>query len=125
MHEVLLRTKLWHRGLRYRKNVSSLPGKPDIVFTRAKVAIFCDGDFWHGRGWAAQKQKLSTGHNSAYWIQKIGRNIERDKEITLKLEKDGWVVLRFWETDIIEDPERYADLVFQIVRSRLERENEK
>lgn len=106
-------------GLRYRKNVVSLPGKPDVVFARAKVAIFCDGDFWHGRNWASQKQKLTVGHNSAYWVQKIERNIERDKENTLKLQKHGWVVLRFWETDLKQSLQTCVDQIVEALENRL------
>lgn len=107
-------------GLRYRKNVVSLPGKPDIVFERAKVAIFCDGDFWHGRDWPAQKQKLSKGHNPAYWIQKIERNMERDQHNTALLENNGWVVLRFWETDIMTSLQECANRVVEVMKHRLQ-----
>lgn len=99
--EVLLRKALWSAGFRYRKNVPGLPGKPDILFSKAKIAIFCDGDFWHGRDWESRRHKLSTGTNSDYWIAKIRRNIERDRDNTARLEEMGWTVLRFWETQIL------------------------
>ncbi|MCZ7554573.1 MAG: very short patch repair endonuclease [Anaerolineales bacterium] len=118
-HEVLLRKRLWHMGLRYRKNVVSLPGKPDIVFVRAKVAIFCDGDFWHGRDWSTQKLKLYSGSNSMYWIQKIERNMERDQENTSKLENNGWLVLRFWETDIKRSLQECVDQIMGALEERL------
>lgn len=78
----------------------SLPGCPDIVFPRVKVAIFCDGDFWHGRDWEERKAKLGQGTNSRYWIAKIARNMERDAENQERLETRGWRVLRFWESEI-------------------------
>lgn len=114
-HEVLLRKALWKAGLRYRKNVRTLAGKPDIVFHRQKVAIFCDGDFWHGRGWEKLKAKLNAGHNAPYWVKKVQANQERDLRNTQRLQSDGWLVLRFWETDIKRSPEA----ILQNVRSAL------
>lgn len=119
--EVLLRTALWRRGLRYRKNVRSIRGKPDLVFLRARVAVFCDGDFWHGRDWPSLREKLHTRANSDYWIAKIQANIERDQRTTESLTSDGWLVMRIWESDIARDPTRVAEEVHQIVRARVER----
>lgn len=110
-HEVLLRRALWSRGLRYRKDVTKLPGRPDIVFRAARVIVFCDGDFWHGRNWEARKLKLGEGHNAPYWLAKIERNMERDHARTATLEADGWTVLRFWETDILRDADSIADQI--------------
>jgi DNA mismatch endonuclease, patch repair protein len=98
--ELLLRRALWAAGFRYRKDVKDLPGKPDIVFPRAKLAVFCDGDFWHGRNWEERRQKLEQGTNPDYWIAKIERNIERDRQNTQRLREMGWGVLRFWESEI-------------------------
>jgi DNA mismatch endonuclease (patch repair protein) len=106
--ELLLRQELWKMGLRYRKNVQDLPGKPDVIFVRAKVAVFCDGDFWHGRDWPARRAKLERGANAAYWSAKIARNIERDHLNTAILEQGGWHVIRLWETDIKKDPRAAA-----------------
>ena len=114
-HEKMLRRELWRMGLRYRKNVGTLPGKPDIVFARARVAVFCDGDFWHGRNWEKQKSKLCQGTNAEYWLSKIGSNIERDRLNNALLEADGWSVLRFWETDIKRDPQATANLIKEVV----------
>ena len=72
--EVMLRRSLWAAGCRYRKHLPDLPGRPDVVFTRAKLVVFCDGDFWHGRDWESRSQKLSRGSNSDYWLAKIQRN---------------------------------------------------
>ncbi len=89
---------LWAKGVRYRKNYSKLPGKPDIAITKSKVAIFIDGEFWHGYRWEEKKQRIKA--NREYWIQKIERNIRRDQENTKILEENGWVVIRIWEQDI-------------------------
>ena len=115
--EVALRKILWARGYRYRKDVASLPGRPDIVFASARVAVFCDGDFWHGRDWRRRRQKLLRGHNPDYWIAKIKRNMERDRKNKRELERTGWHVLRFWETDILRDPKAIADRVVAAIES--------
>ena len=101
--EVMLRQSLWAAGCRYRKNVPGLPGRPDVAFLGPKVAVFCDGDFWHGRDWESRRQKLSRGNNSAYWLAKIQRNIERDRENDRRLQEMGWTVLRFWESQVRSD----------------------
>jgi DNA mismatch endonuclease (patch repair protein) len=89
--------------LRFRKNVATLPGKPDIVFREKRVAVFCDGDFWHGRNWVQRRRKLLNGANHSYWIIKIQTNIDRDKRHNRELRKLGWKVVRLWETDILTD----------------------
>jgi len=114
----MLRRELWRLGLRYRANDRALPGRPDVVFTKAKVAVFCDGDFWHGREWEARRAKLERGWNAEYWMAKIGRNIERDQHTTELLEQSGWWVIRLWETDIKRDPPSAARQVQQVVESR-------
>jgi DNA mismatch endonuclease (patch repair protein) len=116
--EVVLRKVLWARGYRYRKDVAALRGRPDVVFAGAKVAVFCDGDFWHGRDWRKRRRKLERGHNPEYWIAKIKRNMERDRKNTRELEKAGWLVLRFWETDILRDPEAVADQAIAALSDR-------
>lgn len=118
-HEHLLRVTLWKRGLRYRKNVRTLPGKPDIVFPRERVAVFCDGDFWHGRHWRRLSSKLQGGTNPSYWTHKIKANRSRDRRVVRLLKSDGWNVIRIWETDIRQDPARAARIVESLVqRSR-------
>jgi DNA mismatch endonuclease (patch repair protein) len=118
-HEVLLCRALWRMGLRYRKHVSRLPGNPDLVFARARVIVFCDGDFWHGRNWGHLKAQLEQRHNSAYWVAKIGRNRERDRHTSALLEGQGWTVLRLWETDIKNDPSNAAAAISATVNARL------
>lgn len=101
--EVLLRKELWKRGYRYRKNFEGLPGKPDIVLTKYKIAIFCDGEFFHGKDWELLCPKLEKSNNSQYWINKISRNRERDDEVNKKLLFQGWTVIRFWGNEIKKD----------------------
>ena len=115
--ELLLRRALWSKGLRYRVDVTSLPGRPDIVFTRARLAIFCDGDFWHGRQLAIRLEKLSKGHNADYWTRKIRGNVERDRRTDAILAGAGWRVLRVWETDVTADPDRVAAAVVALLTS--------
>lgn len=113
--ELTLRRELWRRGLRYRLHVPGLPGRPDIVFPRHRVAIFCDGDFWHGRDLDDRLAKLSRGHNSAYSVAKIRRNVARDRESDRALEAAGWTVVRIWETDVLRAPGQAANRVAQIL----------
>ena len=96
--EVILRKELWSRGLTYRKNVTGIIGNPDIVFKSKKVAVFCDSEFWHGYDWENKKRDFKS--NQDFWIPKIEKNIERDKEVNKALENEGWKVLRFWGKDI-------------------------
>lgn len=107
--EDLLAKLIWHSGHRYRRNDKSVPGKPDICFKRQKVAVFCDGEFWHGKDWRTKRKKISQ--NRAYWIPKIERNMARDKQMNKELRKQGWTVLRFWHEDIKRDTQRCADKV--------------
>jgi DNA mismatch endonuclease (patch repair protein) len=111
--ELQLRRLLWKRGLRFRKNLRTLPGKPDIAFSKYRLAVFCDGDFWHGRDWEALAGKLRTGTNPHYWIEKVRSNRERDFRNNGLLTELGWTVLRFWESDIRHSTEEIADLIAQ------------
>lgn len=101
--EVALRKALWKLGIRYRLNVSKLPGKPDIVIRKSRLVIFVDGEFWHGYEWSKKKQRIKA--NREYWIRKIERTIERDRENVEKLNGQGFVVFRFWEQEIKKDLE--------------------
>lgn len=111
--ELALRTALWHNGIRYRKNYKKLPGKPDIAITKHRIAIFCDSDFWHGYDWENRHQRIKS--NREYWIPKIERNMERDKEVTAKLEALGWRVIRFWEFQIKKDLDTCINTVLDAV----------
>ena len=99
--EIILRRKLWGNGFRFGRNGSKLPGKPDIVMNKYKVAIFIDGEFWHGYQWYKKKKRLKS--NKAYWIPKIERNILRDRKNNRKLRRGGWKVIRFWQHQITKD----------------------
>jgi DNA mismatch endonuclease (patch repair protein) len=109
---------VWGLGLRYRKNVQSLPGKPDLVFPTARVAVFCDGDFWHGRQWRKLRRQLARGTNARYWLAKIRANMRRDAATTAELRRIGWKVIRVWEREIFHDPHRIAVRIKRIVDSR-------
>ena len=98
--EVLLRKALWARGYRYRKNFVGLPGKPDIVLTKYKIAIFCDGEFFHGKEWEVLEGRLRSGKNPEFWIGKIKSNMERDDMVNKHLDFLGWTVIRFWGEEI-------------------------
>ncbi|MDB4954348.1 MAG: vsr [Myxococcales bacterium] len=117
--ELVLRKALTAAGLRYRVDTDDLPGRPDVVFRGARVAVFCDGDFWHGRNLAARVAKLAEGHNAPYWVAKITTNTERDARNTRALEEQGWMVLRYWETDIHKDAAGIAaDVVVHVHERR-------
>ena len=93
--EVLLRKALWQKGFRYRKNYKELPGTPDIVLTQYKIAIFCDGEFFHGKDWEVLKPRLEKSNNSEFWISKISKNREHDDVVNKKLLFMGWTVILF------------------------------
>ena len=114
--ELLLRKELWSRGIRYRKNSTKVFGKPDIVFIGKKIAVFCDSEFWHGYNWGERKKDFKS--HQEFWIPKIERNIERDKEVTEKLKLEGWTVLRFWGNEIKKNTTRCADIIEKVVRSK-------
>lgn len=107
--EILLRKELWRRGLRYRKNVRGIIGKPDIVFVSKKIAVFCDSEFWHGFDWDNRKNDFKS--NQSFWIPKIERNMERDLEVTSALTAEGWLVIRFWGRDIKNNLDACADKI--------------
>ena len=114
--EVTLRKELWSRGLRYRKNVKNIEGKPDVAFIGKKVAVFCDSEFWHGYDWEHRKDDIKTRRE--FWIPKIERNIQRDLEVNRILEEQGWIVLRFWGKEIQKDLIGCADRIEKVVRER-------
>ena len=113
--EVLLRKELWSRGIRYRKNVNRIYGKPDIVFIGKKIAVFCDSEFWHGYNWEERKKDFKS--HQEFWIPKIERNMERDAEVTAKLKSEGWTVIRFWGNEIKKNTAQCADIIEKAVHS--------
>ena len=117
--ELQLRKCLSALGLRYRLHKAGLPGRPDIVFVCAKVAVFCDGDFWHGRKWKARQANGQFKVRRRYWTQKIEENIRRDRRVNRKLRKLGWLVLRYWESEIRKSGPEIGLEVAKSVRRRL------
>ncbi len=114
--ELTLRKALWKKGIRYRKNWKDLPGKPDIVITKYKIAIFCDSEFFHGKDWESDlRKRLENTSNPDYWVPKIKRNIERDREISIQLNGMGWTVLRFWGKDILKYTDECVQTIEEII----------
>lgn len=113
--EVLLRKALWKKGYRYRKNYKKLPGKPDIVLTKYKIAIFCDGEFFHGKDWEILKPRLEKGISSEYWVSKISKNRKHDDEINKELLFLGWTVIRFWGNDIKKNTDECIKVIEETI----------
>lgn len=113
--EVKLRKALWKNNIRYRKNWKGLPGKPDIVITSKKIAVFCDSEFFHGKDWDSLEQQLLRGKNPEFWIRKITRNMERDREVDRQLRALGWTTLRFWGKDIKKDADSCVRTIKEII----------
>lgn len=118
--EVLLRKALWNKGYRYRKNYKKLPGSPDIVLTKYKIAIFCDGEFFHGKDWEVLKPRLEKSNNSEFWIIKISQNIKRDDEINKRLLFEGWTVIRFWGDEIKKCTDECVKVVEEAIFDSIE-----
>lgn len=114
--ETDLAKALWHEGIRYRKNYRKIPGSPDIAITKYKIAVFVDGEFWHGENWEERKTKLKS--NKEYWIEKIEENMARDKRNDELLQAMGWTPIHFWEKEIKKDLERCVHKVIDIVQIR-------
>ncbi|MFM9943042.1 MAG: very short patch repair endonuclease [Hyphomicrobiaceae bacterium] len=110
--ELMLRKALWAAGCRYRVS-AKLPGRPDIAFIRARVAVFVDGCFWH----ACPIHSTRPRSNSAFWAAKLERNVMRDQEVSLRLTNDGWCVFRFWEHEVRSDLFAVVDKISKAVRS--------
>ncbi len=113
--EIILRKALWNKGYRYRKNDKTLPGRPDITLGKYRVAIFCDSEFFHGKDWPELKAKLKNGKNPDYWIAKIQRNMERDREKDASLRGAGWTVIHFWGNDIKGDVDKCISAIEEII----------
>ncbi len=107
--ELLFRKALWAAGYRYRIDYKKLIGKPDIVLKKYKTVIFIDGEFWHGYNWEERKEKIKT--NREFWIPKIERNLQRDREVNIAFETKGYKVFRFWEKEIKKELDKCLDRV--------------
>lgn len=112
--EKMLANELWRRGYRYRKNVRNVPGKPDICFRKQKVAVFVDGEFWHGRDWQTAQLRIQSRRD--YWWPKIENNIRRDSQVNARLMGMGWKVLRFWDSEVRKHVASCADKVEEALR---------
>lgn len=115
--EAVLARALRSLGIRSRRTQRQLPGKPDFVFPREKVVVFCDGDFWHGRNWQRMRAKLLLGWNPDYWVSKIEYNRKRDRHNTGLLRDSGWKVIRLWELDIVKRPNASAIKVLKTLKT--------
>ncbi|WP_301966805.1 very short patch repair endonuclease [uncultured Desulfovibrio sp.] len=115
--EVALARSLWRNGVHYRYNYKKLPGSPDIAITRYKIAIFIDGEFWHGYDWENRKQRLQR--NRGYWIEKIEENMARDARNDARLEDMGWKVIHFWEKEVKKGLEACVETVFTILKEQI------
>ncbi|WP_299398455.1 very short patch repair endonuclease [uncultured Gelidibacter sp.] len=110
--EILLRKALWSKNIRYRIDSKQLPGKPDIAIKKYKLAIFIDSEFWHGYNWDERKDSIKS--NRKFWIPKIERNMQRDRQVNQELVEMGYTVFRFWSKEILNDLDRCVNdiLVF-------------
>ena len=114
--EIKLRHALWHKGYRYRKNYSKLPGTPDIALTKYKIAIFCDSEFFHGKDWyTILRPRIRKGNNSEFWENKIIRNMKRDVENEKALLYLGWTVIRFWGGDIMKHTDECIKVIEEYI----------
>lgn len=113
--EMILRKALWSGGIRYRKNYSKIPGKPDIAITKYKIAIFCDSEFFHGKDWEQLKPRLQKGDNGEFWVNKIGKNREHDEQVNKELAFMGWTVIRFWGNDIKKNTDECIKVIEEAI----------
>lgn len=114
--ETILAKILWHKGYRYRKNYKKLPGSPDIAILKYNIAVFVDGEFWHGENWEERKAKLK--HNREYWIEKIEENIARDKRVDGKLKEMDWIPVHFWEKQVLKNTDECVKIVLELIYKR-------
>lgn len=115
--ELAIRRRLWANGIRYRLNVK-LPGKPDLVFPGKRVAVFIDGDLWHGNSWRVRglpSLEAQFPNRTEWWVAKIRRNMKRDCEVNERLAAAGWTVLRFWESECLGDPNKIVRFVASVL----------
>lgn len=110
--EIMLRHELFKNNLHYRKNVKNVFGHPDVAFIGKKIAIFVDSEFWHGYDFEHRKNDFKTHQD--FWIPKIQRNMERDREVNKKLQDDGWIVLRFWGNEIKNDLNQCVQKIIEV-----------
>lgn len=114
--ETVLAKRLWHEGYRYRRNYKKLPGSPDIALTTYRVAVFVDGEFWHGENWKERKAKLK--YNREYWIEKIEENMARDKRVDGQLQEMGWTTVHFWEKQVLKHTDECLQAVLELLEKK-------
>ena len=114
--ELLLAKAMWRLGLRYRKNNKTVFGKPDFSFKKYKVAVFVDGEFWHGKDWERRKNDIKS--NREFWLAKIERNMRRDAEVTGRLKEEGWTVFRFWDRELAKNPNDAAEKIQKVIHEK-------
>ena len=110
--ERLLAKALWKKGIRYRLNYTKLPGSPDIAITKHRIAVFVDGEFWHGKDFVLNKVK----RNKEYWNEKIQENIDRDNRNDLLLRQLGWFPVHYWSKDIMVTVDSIVEEIEYIIR---------
>ena len=113
--ETILAKRLWHLGYHYRKNDKRLPGSPDIAVLKYHIAIFVDGEFWHGKDWDTRRERLKR--NREYWIEKIEENMARDKRVDQRLLELGWQPLHFWEKDVLKNTDACVEAVIKNIEA--------
>lgn len=113
--ETILAKKIWHKGYRYRRNYKKLPGSPDIAILRYHIAVFVDGEFWHGENWEERKAKLK--HNREYWIEKIEENMARDKRVDAQLKELGWIPIHFWEKQVLKNTDECLNTILDLINT--------
>ncbi|MBQ7266418.1 MAG: very short patch repair endonuclease [Firmicutes bacterium] len=111
--ETLLAKALWHRGFRYRTNYKRLPGSPDIAILKYKIAVFVDGEFWHGQDWKKRKARLKR--NRDYWIEKIEENMARDVKVDAQLSEMGWIPIHFWEKKVMKNLDDCVMFIMSVI----------
>lgn len=121
--ETTLARELWKKGFRYRKNYRKLPGSPDIAILKYRIAVFVDGEFWHGYDWENRKSKLKN--NREYWIEKIEENIERDEQNNQLLVEMGWIPIHFWEREINKNLENCVKSLEKLIDQNSSQQKEK
>lgn len=113
--ETILAKRIWHEGYRYRRNYKKLPGSPDIAILSYRVAVFVDGEFWHGENWEERKAKLQ--HNREYWIEKIEENMARDKRVDAQLQELGWIPIHFWEKQVLKNIDECLNEILELINA--------
>ena len=115
--ETILAKVLWHSGIRYLYNYKKLPGSPDLAITRYHIAVFVDGEFWHGKNWEMRKPRLKS--NREYWAEKIEENMARDLRNDQILSNMGWQVVHFWEKDVKKEPQKCASVIIEMIANQV------